>query len=281
MKNLGIYETKDGRLYHLVYFPNEGLGQAIGPLPERVGAAGVATEVYASSDSEAKEMLIEKLAGIEVKGPTFLTTTTATSGVTRTTSTTLPPELIKADPEFVITNASKLIVQDNPELKPIEQIVAQHVSPLLSGVSLEEKLDTEAVRKADKVEINIKYAPNLYIGHDAYFGEHIGSMGPTIQNLNLVVNQVWQKVKSNYDQDIVAKELRKLADKLDSIEIEDRADHLQDAAVIEKAANEMTEGNGPKALRLLSRVSKEVLTASKEIGTNIATELIMKMTGLK
>lgn len=279
MKNLGIYKTKDGKLYDLIYFSDEGLGQAIGPIPERVGAAGVATEVRASSNSEAKELLIEKLAGIEVKGPTFLTTTTTSSGITRTTSTTLPLDLINTDTKSASMNASKCIVQDNPELKPIEQIIAQHVNPLLSSVSLEEKLDTEAVRKVDKLEINIKYAPKLYIGHDAYFGEHVGSMGPTIQNLNLVVSQVWQEVKSNYDQDVVAKELQKLADKLDAIV--DRVDHLQDIAVIEKAANEMSKSNGPKALRLLSKVSKEVLAASKEIGTNIATELIMKMTGLK
>jgi len=279
MKRLGIYKSKDRKIYDLVYFPENQLGQAIGPLPERVGAAGVAAEVRTSSEIEAEKLLVEKLSGIEKKGPAFVTTTTSLSGVSRTTTTTLPPELINADPETINMNASELIIQDNPDLKPIEQIVARHVSPLLSGASLEEKLDTETVRKAGKVEINIKYAPNLYIGHDAYFGEHVGSMGPTFQNLNLNVNQIWQEVKTTYDQDVIAKELRKLADKLDAIE--DQADHLQEAAVLEKAANEMSQGNGPKALRLLSRVTKEVLAASKEIGTNIATELIMKMTGLK
>jgi hypothetical protein len=267
MKRLGIYETRDGRIYDLIYFPVEGLGQAIGPIPERVGAAGVAAEVRASSESEAKELLIEKLAGIEVKGPTFLTTTKTTSGRTTATSTTLPPELINADPEIVSVNASKLIVQDNPELKPIQQIVEQHVKSLLHDVSLEEKLDIEAVRKIGKVEINLKYAPNYYVGHDAYFGENVNSMGPTIQNFNLVGNQVWQEVKSNYDLDVVVKELQKLAENLDTAE--NQVDYLQDAAVIEKAANEMNVGNGSKALRLLSKVSKEVLAASKEIGTNI------------
>jgi hypothetical protein len=280
MKILGIYMGKGGRVYDLIYFPEKESGQAIEPFnPENLGVARVVAEVHASSDSEAKELLIEKLSGIEVKGPSFLTTTTTTSGVTRTTSTTLPPELINADPEFVSKNASDLIVQDNPELKPIEQVIARHVRPLLSGSSSEEELDTESVRKTGKLEINIKYAPNLFIGHDAYFGDHVGSMGPTLQNLNLIVNQTWQEVKTNYDQDVVAEELRKVAEKLDATE--DRADNLQDAAVIEKAANEMTQGNGPKALRLLSKVSKEVLAASKEIGTNIATELIMKMTGLR
>lgn len=151
----------------------------------------------------------------------------------------------------------------------------------MSGVSFEENLDSEAVRKADKVEINVKYAPNLYIeiGRDAYLGEHVGSMGPTIQNLNLVVNQTWHELQSNDEIVVVANQLRKLAEKLDAIE--DRVENLQDAAVIEKAANEMCEGKGPKALRLLSGVSKAVIAVSKEIGTDIATELIMKMTGLK
>ena len=279
MKRLGIYKTRDGQVYDLIYFPSDGLGQAIGPIPKRVGAAGVAAEVRSSVDSEAKQLLIEKLSGIEVKGPTFFTTATTASGVTVATSTTLPQELVNADPESVSMDASRLIVQDNPDLKPIQDAVAQHLKPLLSGVSLEESLDFETVQKADKVEINIKFAPNYFIGHDAYFGEHIGSMGPTLQNLDLSVNQVWQELKISKKQDVVAGELRKLARRLDAIE--DQTDNLQNAAIIEKAATEISDGNGPKALRLLSKVSKEILSVSKEIGTNIATDLIMKMLGMK
>lgn len=279
MKRLGIYESKDRKIYDLVYFPENQLGQAIGPLPDRVGAAGVAAEVRTYSEIEAEKLLVEKLSGIEKKGPSFVTTTTSLSGVSRTTTTTLPPELINADPETANKNASKLIIQDNPDLTHIQDVVAQHLKPLLSGVSLEEKLGFETVRKADKVEINIKYAPNLYINRDAYFGEHIGSMGPTLQNLDLSVNQVWQDLKVSNNQDVVAGELRRLAEKLDAIE--DQTDHLQDAAIIEKAATEINAGNGPKALKLLSKVSKEILTVSKEIGTNLASDLIMKMLGLK
>jgi len=283
MKSLGFYEAEDGNIYELIYFPDEGLGQAIGPIPEHVGTARVAEEVHANSELEARVLLIAELKGTEIedKGPTLLTTTTNTTGATRATSTTLPQGLINADPELVSKDASKLIVQDNPELKPIEQILAQHVSPLLSGISSQEKLDTEAVQKTDKVEITINYTKNYYknVGRDAYFAEHVGSMGPTIQNLNLIVNQTWQELQSNYEIDIVTKDLRKLAQKLDAIE--DQIANLRDAAVIEKAAKEMSKGEGPKALRLLSGVSKTVIAASKEIGTNIATELIMKMTGLK
>lgn len=279
MKRLGIYKGKDRKIYDLVYFPENQLGQAIGPLPERVGAAGVAAEVHTPSEIEAEKLLVEKLSGIEKKGPSFVTTTTSLSGVSRTTTTTLPPEVINADPETADKNASELIIQDNPDLTGIQDVLAQHLKTLLSGVSLEEKLDFDTVRKANKVEINIKYAPNLYIGQDAYFGEHIGSMGPTLQNLDISLNQVWQDLKISNNQIAVAGELRRLAEKLDAIE--DQNDHLQDAAIIEKAATEITAGNGPKALRLLSKVSKEILSVSKEIGTSLVTELIMKMSGLK
>lgn len=279
MKRLGIYESKDRKIYDLVYFPGDRLGQAIGPLPERVGVAGVAAEVHTPSEIEAEKLLVEKLSGIEKKGPSFVTTTTSLSGVSSTTTTTLPPELINADPETANKNASELIIQDNPDLTHIQDVVAQHLKPLLSGVSLEEKLDSESVRKAEKVEINIKYAPNLYIGKDAYFGNHIGSMGPTLQKLDLSLNQVWQDLKISNNQNDVADELRRLAKKLDALE--DQIDHLQDAAIVEKAAAEISAGNGPKALKLLSSVSKEILSVSKEIGTNLATDLIMKMLGLK
>ena len=84
---------------------------------------------------------------------------------------------------------------------------------------------------------------------------------------------------SKYETDAILSELQKLTEKLDSTE--NYLEHLHDVAAIEKAANEIRRGNGQKALSLLSRISKSVIEVSKEIGTNIATEMIMKMTGLK
>ena len=214
MKSLGAFKTRDGKIYDLIYFSDEGLGQAIGPMiPNTIGTASIAVKVKASSESEAKKLLIEKLAGIELKGLTFFTTTTATDGTRGTTSTTLPPELINVDSNIVNVNASALIVQDNPDLKPIERIIAQHIGSLLSGTSMEEKLDTEVVQKTNKVEINITYIPNYNIGRDAYFGDHVNSMGPITHNVS-VVNQTWHELYSKYETDAILSELQKLTEKL-------------------------------------------------------------------
>ena len=65
MKRLGIYKTRDGKVYDLIYFPKEGVGQAVGPIPKRVGAAGVAAE---DAGRKAQEHGMKEL-DVRVKGP--------------------------------------------------------------------------------------------------------------------------------------------------------------------------------------------------------------------
>jgi hypothetical protein len=50
MKSLGAFKNRDGKIYDLIYFSDEGLGQAIGPMiPNTIGTAIIAVEVKASS----------------------------------------------------------------------------------------------------------------------------------------------------------------------------------------------------------------------------------------
>jgi len=61
MIELGIYTTKDGRDYDCHFLPDEKMAQAVGPLPSpgHVGARGVAFEVEAKSEQEARQKLAE------------------------------------------------------------------------------------------------------------------------------------------------------------------------------------------------------------------------------
>jgi hypothetical protein len=61
MKRLGVYTTVDGNMYDLHYFEEDELAQAVGPLPKRSGSAGVAVELIAESEEDAREKLIEAL----------------------------------------------------------------------------------------------------------------------------------------------------------------------------------------------------------------------------
>jgi hypothetical protein len=278
MKSLGAFRNKDDKIYDLIYFPDDGLGRAIGPIiPGMSGAVGVAVEVHADSELEARALLIEKLADIKTKGPTFFTTTANSDGTSGTTATTMPIELLKPD-SLNIDATATAITRDNPDLKPIERIIAQRIKSLLSGDIMEATLDSEAARKVNKAGINITFAPITYhISGDAYVGEHVNSMGPI--SSRSIVNQTWEELKDKDQIKDIVIELQKLAAKLDAAE--DQIKYLQDVAVIEKAANEISKGNGSKALKLLSRASRSAIEVSKEIGTSIATEVIMRMTGLK
>jgi len=61
METLGIYKTTDGKEYDCLFFPNERIAEAIGPLPEpgQSGARGPAFTVHVASKKEAVEKLVE------------------------------------------------------------------------------------------------------------------------------------------------------------------------------------------------------------------------------
>ena len=61
MIGLGIFTTRDGKNYDCQYIPDEKMAQAIGPLPDYIGARGVAFSIRAESEQEAREKLAVKI----------------------------------------------------------------------------------------------------------------------------------------------------------------------------------------------------------------------------
>jgi hypothetical protein len=62
MLKIGILTDKNGERYDCHFLPEENLAQAIGPLPERVGARGVAVSVGAKCEQEARKKLLFELS---------------------------------------------------------------------------------------------------------------------------------------------------------------------------------------------------------------------------
>ena len=54
---LGIFKSKEGKSYDCHFIPEKKMAQAVGPLPERVGARGVAFEIRAESEQEARQKI--------------------------------------------------------------------------------------------------------------------------------------------------------------------------------------------------------------------------------
>jgi hypothetical protein len=61
MITLGVFTTRDGNCYDCQFIPKEKTAQAVGPIPGRVGARGVAYEVGAESEEEARQKLAEEI----------------------------------------------------------------------------------------------------------------------------------------------------------------------------------------------------------------------------
>ena len=57
MINLGIFKSKEGKSYDGRFIAEEKIAQAVGPLPERVGAQGVVFETRAESEQEARQKI--------------------------------------------------------------------------------------------------------------------------------------------------------------------------------------------------------------------------------
>ena len=58
---LGKFTTKEGNNYDCQYLPEDKLVQAVGPLPEHIGARGVAFEAIAESEKEARKKIAEAI----------------------------------------------------------------------------------------------------------------------------------------------------------------------------------------------------------------------------
>ena len=54
MKNLGIYNSKNGKRFDLLFIQEDNHAYAVGPLPQNAGSRSVFVTVYAESEKEAK-----------------------------------------------------------------------------------------------------------------------------------------------------------------------------------------------------------------------------------
>jgi hypothetical protein len=63
MIELGIYQTVDDKEYDCHFLPEGKVAQAIGPLPkgDQIGSRGVAFEVKAETENEAKQNLAKEI----------------------------------------------------------------------------------------------------------------------------------------------------------------------------------------------------------------------------
>jgi len=62
MIKLGVCTTKDGKRYDCNFYLDDKRAEAIGPLPkDQHGARGIATEVFAENEEEAKIKLGQRL----------------------------------------------------------------------------------------------------------------------------------------------------------------------------------------------------------------------------
>jgi hypothetical protein len=93
------------------------------------------------------------------------------------------------------------------------------------------------------------------------------------------IQQQGPQILEHVDMHALHDELEKLAKKLSFQST--TPDQRIDAAVVEQAAQSAKAGDKEGIIASLKRASKWVLDVATEIGTKIATEVILKATGLK
>lgn len=132
--------------------------------------------------------------------------------------------------------------------------------------------------KTEKTPTNIFFIGEL-IMNDKYVNEgQAGIIGPNAVVDHITFNQVWQKNKKSIDLEKLHKELEELRGEL-SKEAKD-AEHHKEIGIIADAEIEAKQGNGEKALEVLSKTGKWSLNLAEKIGVGVALAAIKAAMGI-
>ena len=159
IKNIGLYRTKKDLLYDCQFIPDGNLAQAVGPLPPpgQVGARGVAFEMEAKSEEEARKKLAEMI------GPGYyqemITTTSSgvsitASGIDDTEREFYYPETI--DSKEMVTSTTldlgfKLQPEEEDKIVETLDIAKTYVSEVEFGFTLEKGFKFKIKREPKKI----------------------------------------------------------------------------------------------------------------------------------
>jgi hypothetical protein len=177
------------------------------------------------------------------------------SGVTKTSSTTLPPEALQKRPEKQIDLATEHLLNQVSDLAllgkdPIKKIVRE---------VLHEKKEDAIIHIGDKY---VFISPNITEAQ-------IGGRGHSI---DMQCQQHWNNLKDIIDISALHNQLNILIDKLQKTATTE--EELNNLAKLATARQELKKANGPGMIKYLRRTGRWVFETATNLGLNVVAQIL-------
>ena len=203
------------------------------------------------------EGVLSSLAG---KTSTVTTVTSASIdielGRTHITTTTLPPEVMNLPKDERDLSASRILIENDHQLKEVEDQLPQTIGPLL-----ERQNESSLLMKGkNPVFINC-----------SFYGSPIGG---DIHSDEMTFLNEWNQRKDVLDIEALKADFTRLIEKM--IESSRQKSDFEKVGYVSIAQKELDKANGPGMLKHLKKAGNWVLEVAKDVSAEVIVKLLTK-----
>lgn len=194
----------------------------------------------------------------KISGVTTITTVSidVTSASTHTTTTTLPPEVMNQPKDKRDLNASRMLIENDHQLKEVEDQLPQTIRPLL-----ERQNESSLLMKGkNPVFINC-----------SFYGSPIGG---DIHSDEMTFLNEWNQHKDVLDIEALKADFTRLIEKM--IESSRQKSDFEKVGYVSIAQKELDKANGPGMLKHLKKAGDWVLEVAKDASAEVIVKLLTK-----
>lgn len=194
----------------------------------------------------------------KISGVTTITTASidVTSASTHTTTTTLPPEVMNQPKDKRDLNASRMLIENDHQLKEVEDQLPQTIHPLL-----ERQNESSLLMKGkNPVFINC-----------SFYGSPIGG---DIHSDEMTFLNEWNQHKDVLDIEALKADFTRLIEKM--IESSRQKSDFEKVGYVSIAQKELDKANGPGMLKHLKKAGDWVLEVAKDVSAEVIVKLLTK-----
>jgi hypothetical protein len=194
----------------------------------------------------------------KISGVTTITTASidVTSASTHTTTTTLPPEVMNQPKDKRDLNASRMLIENDHQLKEVEDQLPQTIRPLL-----ERQNESSLLMKGkNPVFINC-----------SFYGSPIGG---DIHSDEMTFLNEWNQHKDVLDIEALKADFTRLIEKM--IESSRQKSDFEKVGYVSIAQKELDKANGPGMLKHLKKAGDWVLEVAKDVSAEVIVKLLTK-----
>lgn len=193
----------------------------------------------------------------KISGVTITTASIdVTSASTHTTTTTLPPEVMNQPKDKRDLNASRMLIENDHQLKEVEDQLPQTIHPLL-----ERQNESSLLMKGkNPVFINC-----------SFYGSPIGG---DIHSDEMTFLNEWNQHKDVLDIEALKADFTRLIEKM--IESSRQKSDFEKVGYVSIAQKELDKANGPGMLKHLKKAGDWVLEVAKDVSAEVIVKLLTK-----